>query len=139
MIRFGTAVTPASLGASPFNSFITCDLAGSSLGVTNLLLGSEVRRGVEVHLPDQKNTSKAITRLFGTKSDNSVPATNRYYKTARNLPFGLNVPVEFKWPIEKNQITKSHLKFGSWAESGGTQFPDWYMDKPGYRDNTKIY
>ncbi len=31
------------------------------------------------------------------------------------------------------------LLFGTWAESGGTMYRDWYKDKPGYRNDNLIY
>ena len=74
--------------------------------------------------------------MFGTDDDNSNPATGRYYKSSNNLPWGINIVYKFKWMKEKQEITKGYLHFGDWAESGGTQYADWYKDIEGYRDNT---
>ena len=51
----------------------------------------------------------------------------------------MEVPSSFQYPFETNDITKSYLKFGAWAESGGSQFTDWYLDKTGYRNSSLIY
>ncbi len=51
----------------------------------------------------------------------------------------MEVPSSFSYSIEKNDIIKVYLKFGEWAESGGSLYKDWYMDKSGYRDNGLIY
>jgi len=37
---------------------------------------------------------------------------------------------------EKQEIINGYLHFADWAESGGTQYPDWYKDLPGYRDES---
>jgi LruC domain-containing protein len=55
------------------------------------------------------------------------------------LPWALEIPVRFYYPYEKIDILEVYHKFASWASSGGIEFPDWYLDKPGYRDNSKIY
>jgi LruC domain-containing protein len=91
---------------------------------------------VEVHLPGMKPTQLANISLLGTGDDDSNPATGRYYKTDKNLPWGINIVYRFKWMKEKQEIIKGYLHFADWAESGGTQYADWYKDLPGYRDNT---
>ena len=43
---------------------------------------------------------------------------------------------------EKNlleNILKSYLKFGTWAQSEGILYKDWYKDKEGYRNEALIY
>jgi LruC domain-containing protein/uncharacterized repeat protein (TIGR01451 family) len=96
-------------------------------------------RGVEVHLPDYPPTSLANQVLFGTQDDNSNPSQSRYYKTQNNLPWAINIYESFDYPLEKVDITTAHLKFAPWATSSGQNFPDWYQDKPGYRNNGNIY
>lgn len=115
--------TLTQLGMSSFNPFMIINKA----------------RGREVHLPDHPPTSLADPALFGTQDDDSQPAANRYYKTSDNLPWSICVPGVFAWPYEKANVFTAHLKMASWALSGGTQWTDWYLDLPGYRDNSKIY
>ena len=93
---------------------------------------------VEVHLPDMAPTALADQSLFGTEDDDSNPATGRYYKTDKNLPWAINIVYRFKWMKEKQEIIKGYLHFADWAESGGQQFADWYKDLPGYRDDTYL-
>lgn len=119
-IHFADPQDASSLGTPPYNPYV--------------IKGGDVN--TEVHLPDMAPTALADQSLFGTADDNSNPATGRYYKTANNLPWGLNIVYRFKWMKEKQDITKGYLHFGDWAESSGTQYADWYKDLPGYRDNT---
>ncbi|PKN79627.1 MAG: hypothetical protein CVU48_04760 [Candidatus Cloacimonetes bacterium HGW-Cloacimonetes-1] len=96
-------------------------------------------RSHEVHLANYAPTSKMNTALFGTGDDSSNAAQNRYYKTANNLPWGVNIASSWDYPVERAQTTRAYLMFKNWAQSSGTSYPDWYMDKPGYRDEQYIY
>lgn len=113
----------AEFGYPPYNAFMVVNQT----------------RGREVHLPNQVPTDLADVALLGTGDDSSDAGTGRYYKTASNLPWAIHIIESFDYPIEKAEITEAHLKFAPWAESNGTLFNDWFQDKPGYRDNSKIY
>lgn len=122
VVSFGTPVSPASLGGAPYNPFLIKD----------------GERGYEIHLPDKAPTDLANQAIFGTYHDDSNPATGRYYKTEVNLPWAINIIYEFVYPLEKQEITKGYLKFGEWAESGGSVYDDWYKDLSGYRDDAYL-
>jgi len=113
----------SQVGIPPYNPFI----------FTNL------RRGYEIHLPDKQPTDLANFTLFGTSNDNSIPAQNRYYKTTGNLPWAIHIIESFDYPVERSQITQGHLKMGTWAQSSGQQFGDWFKNLSGYRNNEHIY
>jgi len=95
-------------------------------------------RGKEVHLPDFPPTMLANTSLFGTLDDTSNPNVNRYYRTANNLPWAINTYSNFKYPIEKTEITKAYLKLIDWVISNKSQYNDWDTN-PAYIDNTFLY
>ena len=96
-------------------------------------------RGVEIHLPDYPPTDLVNSSYFGTHHDDSDPAIGRYYKTENNLPWAINIYQQFNYTIELQDISWGYLHFVQWASSGGTIFPDWYLNEPGYRDASKIY
>ena len=97
-------------------------------------------RGKEVHLPDYAPTALANPAYFGTGDDKSNPSQGKYYKTANNLPWALNLSSTFSYPIEKAEITKAYLHFIDWVVSNGTDYTDWYTNTaPGYRNNNNIY
>lgn len=108
----------ADLAISDFNPFLIVDK----------------NRGVEVHLPHYPPTALADQSLFGQWDDDSDASAGRFYVTENNLPWAINIYEKFDWPIEKQDITWVHLKFAQWAISGGTMYPDWYKDLPGYRN-----
>lgn len=119
----GGPVSYGSFNESSFNPFIVAD----------------EKRGKEIHLPDYPPTSKVDEALQGTANDDSNPEQDRYYKTKNNLPWAINIYKEFDYPVENVEIIEAHLKFAPWAESNGDQFPDWYEDQPGYRNDENIY
>ncbi|MCF8304059.1 MAG: LruC domain-containing protein [Bacteroidales bacterium] len=97
------------------------------------------QRDVEVHLPNHPPTDKADMSLFGTYHDDSNPQSGRYYKTQENLPWAIHIYESFAYPREKIEILDAYNYFDDWAESGGEQYPDWYQDNQGYRNDQNIY
>ncbi len=123
VIKFNTPIRSDILGTPPYNPFIIIDLD----------------RGKEVHLADMTPTDLADENLLGTGNDDSNPPSNRYYKTTRNLPWAINIPKTFDYPKEKASVIDAYLKFGNWAESGGSIYTDWYSNNSGYRNSNNIY
>jgi len=123
VITFTTPVSITEMGTPPYNPFIVVD----------------GNRNREVHLPDKAPTDLVDGTEFGTWSDDSDPLAGRYYKTATNLPWGMNIVEKFDYVIEKQAINTGYLKFNEWAESSGTLYPDWFKNLSGYRNPAHIY
>ncbi len=122
-VLYTNPVSVNTTGTAPYNPF--------------LIVNGE--RGKEVHLAGQKPTDLVNNSYFGTYADATDPATGKYYQTKNNLPWALDLPVSFAYPVEQVDILSAYNHFAQWAESGGTNYPDWYMDKSGYRVNSNIY
>jgi LruC domain-containing protein len=122
VVEFGSPIDPLTLGSAPYNPYLIIDQ----------------RMDMEIHLSDMDPTSLADQSYFGTQDDTSDPAIGRYYKTANNLPWAINIVYDFVWPLENREITQGYLKFGEWAESGGSLYADWYKDLSGYRNNDNL-
>lgn len=102
-------------------------------------MGNDNRRR-EVHLWGKTPTTLADQTLFGTGADNTSVAASRYYVTTTGLPYAINIPVTFSYPVEGTDITAAYLHFAEWAQSGGTLFTDWYSNTAtGYRNTALIY
>jgi len=97
------------------------------------------QREFEVHLPNHPPTEQAAVTPFGTADDRSDTNAGIWYLSDHNLPWALHLPVSFEYPIEQHSIHSAYHKFGDWAESGGTSFPDWYLNEADYRAIEKIY
>jgi LruC domain-containing protein len=122
-IEFVTPIDPIAFGSAPYNPFIIINKT----------------RGKEVHLPTLAPTSLADLSLLGTVDDNSNIALGKYYTSDKYLPWAINIPVTFDYPAEKEDIRKAFLFFNKWSESKGLTNKDWYVNKDGFRDLTKIY
>ena len=122
-IKLNTPVAISDFGTPPYNVFIVID----------------GNRAKEVHLPGSAPTELADVNLFGTGDDNTNLAIAKYYMSDRYLPWAINLPAQFDYPSEKQDITKTYLMFNPWAVSRGFNFMDWYTNKSGYRNDNKIY
>jgi len=96
-------------------------------------------RGVEVHIAGYPPTDLVDYSLFGTGNDQSNAELGRFYFSAQDFPWGVNLPQKFAYPVEKTSIITAHLKFENWANSIGASYVDWFQDKTGYRNTQKIY
>lgn len=122
-IMFTTPVQPSSLNMDKMNFFIVVNNKGESL------------RGKEVHLPTFSATSKVDNSLFAGKQ---LHPTDKY-KFIDGMMWGIMLPVVFEYPFEFKSVNSAYLKFQAWAESGGVDYPDWYVNLPDYRNDSLIY
>lgn len=122
-IKFASPVSWANLGAAPYNPFIVVN-------------GD---RKVEIHLPNHQPTDLADVTKLGTGSDISAPSRGQYYMCKDNLPWAINIPSAFSYPVEKEDVRRAFPYFDSWAASNGLTYSDWYTDRSGYRINSRIY
>lgn len=122
-ISFTTPQALSAIGSPPYNPFIFVN-------------GDRSR---EVHLINLPPTSLANMSLFGTGSDDSDPASGRYYVSHNNLPWGLNTVDRFDYPAEKIPIIEGHNKFAPWSVSSGMEYYDWFLNITGYRNSQNLY
>lgn len=123
-ITFSTPMGQDRLGFAPYNPF--------------LIVGQD--RGREVHLPGYEPTALVNESLIGTGDDaGTVGKPNSYYKSRTALPWAINLPESFAYPVEKVDVRGAHLRFEKWAQSGGFTFMDWYRPQQGYREAKKVW
>ena len=113
----------SSVGTPPYNPFIFIDQT----------------RGHEVHLKDQPPTDLVDPDYFGTYNDASIPSQGLYYRSTSGLPWAFEIPINFDYSKESVDILQAYLHFAEWAESSGVSYSDWYLNKPGYRNEANIY
>lgn len=105
----------------------------------NPFLIADGERGREIHLPDYAPTILFNKSYLGLVDDTSSPTIGRYFKTSTNLPWAIHIYEQFDYPAERQNITQTHTRFKDWAETGGASYPDWYLNKTGYRNVSNIY
>lgn len=127
-IRFtlGTAIPLSQFGQTEYNPFI--------YGVSD-----GKNRGMEIHLPGKQPTDLADASQFSTGDDRTGTPAGKWYLSHENLPWAILTPQRFEYPIEKADIVSAYLKFGQWAQSGGSTYTNWYENASGYRNAQKIY
>ncbi len=124
------AITYSDLNIGTFNPFIV---------VNTVINGTPGVRGLEVHLPDYEPSDLFDASYFGQAEDASNPGAGEYFVTDKNLPWAINIAEGFEWVIEFQDITGAYNHFAEWAQSGGINYPDWYLDETGYRNDNLIY
>jgi LruC domain-containing protein len=124
------ALTYSELNIGTFNPFLI---------INTVINGVSGVRGLEIHLPDYQPSDLFDMSYFGQFEDASNPTTGKYFVTEDNLPWAINIAEPFDWVIEFQDITGAYNVFADWAQSGGTNYPDWYQDNSGYRNNNLIY
>ena len=122
-INLKTPVDANDFGVAPFNPFI--------------IINKE--RGKEVHLANNPPSDLAEVTYFGQSADDTQPGIGKYYKTKENLPWAINFPSKFQYPVEKASIDVSHLNFINWVLSEGIDYKNWYKNNTGFRSTTNIY
>ena len=122
-INFINPISFDQIGTPPYNPFMIVNR----------------NRGVEVHLPNSPPTDLVDQSLLGTGHDDSNSSLEKYYVSDVYLPWAMNLPVSFTYPIEKQKIDVGHKKFDAWARSNGYSYMDWYLDKPNYRSVSHLY
>jgi LruC domain-containing protein len=142
----GINTTPGSSYVSPYTINVYMEVTGGTYTLTQLdiqhfnpFLIVKQDRSHEIHLPDYTPTDLMNTALLGTDADDSNPATGKYYKNTDNLPWGIHIYESFDYPKEQVDVVNAYYHFVEWATSGGTSYPDWYKNLPGYRNNSNIY
>jgi LruC domain-containing protein len=121
-IEFSNALTLTGAGSAPFNPF--------------LVINKD--RGREVHMPSYQPTDLVDPSFFGEANDNSILG-GIYYKSKTGLPWAMNLPVNFDYPLEKTDVRDGYNHFNSWTLSGGLTYMDWYTGKLNYRTSAHLY
>lgn len=122
-INLVSPIDPDSFGVAPFNPF--------------MIINKE--RGKEVHLANYSPSDLVDASYFGQGIDDTQPNIGKYYKSEDNLPWAINFPSRFNYPIESRSIDKGHKKFIPWVLSEGILFKNWYKDEDEFRDKNHIY
>lgn len=117
-VKLATPVSQANITMASFNFFITVD-----------------NRGKEIHMPGYSPTEKfsSANAAGGSLHPSDI------YKNSDGMMWGLLFPEGFAYPAEQKSIIDAYTHFAAWATSGGVEYPDWYMDKPGYRNIELLY
>jgi len=82
----------------------------------------------EIHLVGYAATDKINKSIVSRESGKLLSATDPF-KTIKNEPFALALPVSFKYPTEGQKVYDAYPLFKDWVTSGGLQNANWYLNK----------
>jgi LruC domain-containing protein len=125
-----------SNGAAPSGGTLSYSAFNTGLFNPYLIVGQD--RGKEIHLADKVYTDKMNLTYLGKDQDRTNPSTGKYFKTADNLPWAINVDASIPFTKEKTDISEAYLKFIDWASSGGNSSVNWFLNLDGNRNNIKL-
>jgi LruC domain-containing protein len=57
------------------------------------------------------------------------------FKDADGLPWAINFSGQYAPPLPGVKIWIGYNHFLNWAHSGGVQYPNWFVNDPGNRNN----
>ncbi len=82
----------------------------------------------EIHLVGYAATDKINKSIVSRESGKLLSATDPF-KTIKNEPFALALPVSFKYPTEGQKVYDAYPLFKDWVTTGGLQNANWYLNK----------
>jgi LruC domain-containing protein len=123
-VKFVSPIETSVLGVAPFNPFLIANLHSN----TEVL---ERVRNHEVHLPLMKLTNLGVPSSGKDDSDGNYISESGY-------PWGIHIIADIAIPKDKIAITDAYNFFGAWAESGGTEFQNWYTAEAGNRNESLL-
>ncbi|UAM96769.1 LruC domain-containing protein [Polaribacter litorisediminis] len=145
-VKFVNPISTSDIGVAPFNPFLI-----KNLSVHDSIVGPAVRHR-EVHLPNMKRTSLGlITTDEANQNSNEDPFGT--YISESGYPWALSIIEDpiivrgtrpsrtsyFKVLKDTINISEGYKFFKNWAESGGSEYKDWYSNnRQGYRNEALL-
>ena len=125
-------VNASDLAAFPFDPFIF----SAPNQERGYLFGEAPGRRYEVHLQNQAPTEAFQENFFGRGDDDSNAALGRYYVNQNGMPWALDLPYEWRYPMENMDIRYAYPKFQTHVQSNGAVDLDWFVSEQSNSANT---
>lgn len=103
-IIFDTAVSPAVLGTVPYDLYFEIDHSAGYY---------------DIHFPGKPGFSDRLVDLPTESGESSFLDDNGY-------PWLVEVPANWRWPLETVHVATSYTAFAQWRTSRGTKSKNWY-------------
>lgn len=92
----------------------------------NYVFGEAPGRRFEVHLKNQSPTEAFQTNFLGRSEDASDADNGEYFINANGMPWAINIPYEWKHPVEYMDIKYAYPDFHSFVTTSGELNVDWF-------------
>ncbi|MUK28704.1 LruC domain-containing protein [Aliivibrio fischeri] len=128
IIPFEQPISQSQMPDFPYDPFIFAT-PGYYHGNDGLLVsGGHPGRGLEVHLKNKTPTSKFNYGYVGRSDDATNTAAGTYFHTSNGLPWAIELPLDWKHPIESISILDAYPQFANFAQDEtGQTATDWYV------------
>jgi len=124
-------ISKADVADFPYDPFIFA----SDGHERNYLFGEAPGRRFEIHLKNQAPTEAFQTKFFGRGDDASDADSGEYFINANGMPWAINIPYEWKHPVEYMDIKYAYPNFHSFVTSSGVQNTDWFTTEKSATNN----
>ncbi|AFU98356.2 LruC domain-containing protein [Simiduia agarivorans] len=85
-------------------------------------------RGREIHFANYAPTDKFDATQFGKFDDTSNANTGRFFRSADNLPWALQINSRWRYPREYIDVLWAYPAYEQWVESSGQDAVDWFLN-----------
>ena len=123
-----SGISKASFPQPPYDPFIFATPGTTHSSMVESVVGGYPGKQWEVHLKNKAPTNALHSGLLNNGDDTSSTSTQQFYQTHNGMPWAIEVPSDWKHPIEKTDIRDAYPQFEAFAESSGEQQADWYIE-----------
>ncbi|MDP5106354.1 MAG: LruC domain-containing protein [Polaribacter sp.] len=145
-VKFVDPISTSDLGVAPFNPFL----------ISNLYSNTQVFEKVrdhEVHLPNMKPTSLGVSLRGKEDPDGRYISQSGYPWALSIIEYSVSIEdvmlreadttnanekTYFTVPKDTTSITRAYNFFKTWAESGGSEYKNWYTNGSGFRNESLL-
>lgn len=92
----------------------------------NYLFGEPPGRRFEIHLKNQSPTEAFQANFLNRGDDNSDESNGVYFVNENGMPWAINIPYEWKYPLEYMDIKYAYPDFHEFVASSGQSKLDWF-------------
>jgi LruC domain-containing protein len=121
-IHLEANVNTTDVAGFPYDPFIF----SSPEQERNYIFGEAPDRRFEIHLKNQAPTEAFQMDFLGRGDDNSNPNQGEYFINANGMPWAINIPYEWQYPLEYMDIKYAYPDFHSFVTSSGKLKTDWF-------------
>jgi LruC domain-containing protein len=100
------------------------------------LFGEAPGRRYEIHLQNQAPTEAFQENFFGRGDDDSDATLGRFFVNENGMPWALDLPYEWRYPMENMDIRYAYPNFQTHVQSNGTLGLDWFVVEQSNSANT---
>jgi LruC domain-containing protein len=131
VMPLANGIAQSSFPEPPYDPFIFATPGTTHSSMVDSTVGAYPGKQWEVHLKNNAPTDALYNGLVAIGDDTSVPASQQYYQTDTGMPWAIEVPSDWKHPLEREDIRDAYPQFQVFAGSSGSEQQDWYIDAKG--------